>query len=48
MDVLATEWMPRYIGMEFTIYDPTHDPGGGGADLIVNMLAELFSKNGET
>jgi arginase len=34
------------IGMELTIYDPTLDPGGGGADLIVNMMAELFSKNG--
>jgi arginase len=37
----------RCIGMELTIYDPTLDPSGSGADLIVNMLAELFSKNGE-
>jgi arginase len=36
------------IGMEFTIYDPTLDPSGSGADLIVNMLAELFSQNGDT
>jgi hypothetical protein len=33
--------------MEFTIYDPTLDPSGDGADLIVNMVAELFSRNSE-
>lgn len=33
----------RCIGMEITIYDPTLDPGGGGADLITNMMVELFS-----
>jgi arginase len=37
----------RCIGMEFTIYDPTLDPSGDGADLIVNMVAELFSRNSE-
>ncbi len=31
------------IGMEITIYDPTLDPGGGGAGLITNMMVELFS-----
>jgi arginase len=35
---------PRCIGMEITIYDPTLDPNGAGADLIVHMLAELFSQ----
>jgi hypothetical protein len=30
--------------MEITIYDPTLDPSGAGADLIVHMLAELFSQ----
>jgi arginase len=34
----------RCVGMEVTIYDPTLDPGGKGADLIVNMLAEVFSR----
>jgi arginase len=38
----------RCIGMEFTIYDPTLDPSGSGADLIVNMLAELFPQEGKT
>jgi arginase len=33
----------RCVGMEITIYDPTLDPAGRGADLIVNMLAEVFS-----
>jgi arginase len=33
----------RCIGMELTIYDPTLNPSGSGADLIVNMMAELFS-----
>jgi arginase len=33
----------RCVGMEITIYDPTLDPAGTGADLIVNMLAEVFS-----
>jgi arginase len=32
----------RCIGMEITIYDPTLDPSGAGADLIIQMLAELF------
>jgi hypothetical protein len=30
--------------MEVTIYYPTLDPAGEGADLIVNMLAEVFSR----
>jgi arginase len=34
----------RCVGMEVTIYDPTLDPAGKGADLIVNMLAEVFSR----
>jgi arginase family enzyme len=34
----------RCVGMEVTIYDPTLDPAGEGADLIVNMLAEVFSR----
>jgi arginase len=34
----------RCVGMEVTIYDPTLDPPGKGADLIVNMLAEVFSR----
>ena len=34
----------RCTGMEITIYDPTLDPSGVGADLIVHMLAELFSQ----
>lgn len=33
----------RCVGMEITIYDPSLDPAGKGADLIVNMLAEVFS-----
>jgi arginase len=33
----------RCVGMEITIYDPTLDPAGRGADLIVNMLAGIFS-----
>jgi arginase len=33
----------RCAGMEITIYDPTLDPAGRGADLIVNMLAGIFS-----
>jgi len=33
----------RCVGMEVTIYDPTLDPAGKGADLIVNLLAEVFS-----
>ncbi len=33
----------RCAGMEITIYDPTLDPAGRGADLIVNLLAEVFS-----
>jgi arginase len=37
----------RCAGMEITIYDPTLDPAGKGADLIVNLLAEVFSRNGE-
>jgi arginase len=32
----------RCVGMEITIYDPTLDPGGKGADLIVDILAEVF------
>jgi arginase len=32
------------VGMELTIYDPTLDPAGKGADLIVNILAEVFSR----
>ena len=34
----------RCVGMEITIYDPTLDPAGKGADLIVNILAEVFSR----
>ena len=34
----------RCTGMEVTIYDPTLDPSGAGADLIIHMLAELFSQ----
>jgi arginase len=34
----------RCVGMEITIYDPTLDPAGKGADLIVNLLAEVFSR----
>jgi arginase len=34
----------RCTGMEITIYDPTLDPSGAGADLIIQMLAELFSQ----
>jgi arginase len=34
----------RCVGMEITIYDPTLDPTGKGADLIVKMLAEVFSR----
>jgi arginase len=34
----------RCVGMEVTIYDPTLDPAGKGADLIVSMLAEVFSR----
>jgi len=34
----------RCTGMEITIYDPTLDPSGAGADLIINLLAELFSQ----
>jgi arginase len=34
----------RCTGMEVTIYDPTLDPSGAGADLIIQMLAELFSQ----
>jgi arginase len=37
----------RCVGMEVTIYDPTLDPAGKGADLIVNLLAEVFSRSGE-
>jgi arginase len=33
----------RCIGMEVTIYDPTLDPAGKGADLIVKLLAEVLS-----
>ncbi len=33
----------RCVGMEITIYDPTLDPAGRGADLIVKILAEVFS-----
>ena len=33
----------RCAGMEITIYDPTLDPAGKGADLIVDMLSEVFS-----
>lgn len=32
------------VGMEVTIYDPTLDPAGKGADLIVNLLAGVFSR----
>ena len=35
--------LDRCIGMEVTIYDPTLDPGGGGADLITHRMVELFS-----
>jgi arginase len=35
---------PRCTGMEVTIYDPTLDPSGAGADLIIHLLAELFSQ----
>lgn len=34
----------RCVGMEITIYDPTLDPAGKGADLIVNLLAKVFSR----
>jgi arginase len=34
----------RCVGMEITIYDPTLDPAGKGADLIVNLLAGVFSR----
>jgi arginase len=34
----------RCAGMEITIYDPTLDPAGTGADLIVNILANVFSR----
>jgi arginase len=34
----------RCVGMEITIYDPTLDPAGKGGDLIVNMLADVFSR----
>jgi arginase len=32
----------RCVGMEITIYDPTLDPEGRGADLIIRMLAQTF------
>jgi arginase len=34
----------RCAGMEVTIYDPTLDPEGKDADLIVNLLTEVFSR----
>jgi len=34
----------RCAGIEITIYDPTLDPAGTGADLIVNILAKVFSR----
>jgi len=34
----------RCVGAEITIYDPTLDPTGKGADLIVKLLAEVFSR----
>jgi arginase len=33
----------RCAGMEISIYDPTLDPAGKGAELIVDILAEVFS-----
>ncbi len=35
----------RCVGMEITIYDPSLDPTGRGATLIVDMLAEVFSRD---
>ena len=32
--------------MECTLYDPTLDPDGEGAELIADMLVALFAQHG--
>jgi arginase len=40
----AATQSPNCIGMEITIYDPTLDPRGQGARLIVDLLSNAFQE----